>query len=127
MSYFSNLSVEITEHEDRDRSYPSPIMQLHFLLEDLIAKYLAHGGTKQKVKYTLRMPIKPVSLEDNQLLYSSEFLMSPAQIIRCIQIAWCKIWACSELSAREYWVLNELADNLLSPEEQVCCRKKAVA
>lgn len=88
MSYFSNLSVEELEREDRDRSYPSPDLQMHLQLETMILAYLAKGGTMQEVQACLCEDPRPLTVYEREMLHSPASLGSPSRLLKCIGIAW---------------------------------------
>ena len=92
MSYFSDLSIQ--EEEQRmaqDYSYPSHEMQIGWILDDLVMRYLDHGGKESDIIQACSYPFGPSSDKDDELLYSSEFINSAAALLQCIRIAWNKL------------------------------------
>ncbi len=92
MSYFSDLSIQEEERRmAQDYSYPSHEMQIEWMLGDLVTKYLDYSGSERDIIQACSYPSDHISDKDYELLYSSEFVDSPATLLRCIRIAWNKL------------------------------------
>lgn len=87
MSYFSDLAVAEMESVKHDNSYPSPVQQIVFLIEDVVSKYLQLGGDFSTVEAVFDGANKDVSIVNRELLYSAESFTSPDALIMCLKTA----------------------------------------